>query len=130
PSADDMPFAHPQLERLGVYWLRLPALDAFGYGGLKRAEGRFPVLVPTDEIADVVAGVAVAAAIGLLFNPGLHGVRQGYVHRRHSEPPQRSLSEAQILPKTIAIFAKLVLLQRRRLGLELRPFPRSARGGS
>jgi len=62
---DDMPLAHAQLECGGVEVLRLPALHAFGDGGLQCCECLLPLLVLADQVADIVARIAIEAPFDL-----------------------------------------------------------------
>ncbi|MNT63469.1 hypothetical protein D3C72_2012860 [compost metagenome] len=41
-------------------------------------------LVSAYQISDVITRIGVPTGLGLSFNPIFHGVRQGYIHRRHS----------------------------------------------
>lgn len=48
------------------------------------------VLVATNKVADVFAGVGIAARPGLAFDPRPHRVGQGNLDRRHGGPPGAS----------------------------------------
>src|SRR5688500_5162402 len=73
--------------RLGEDFVRRQFADTTCKALLDKAlellNGLRPLLIPPDQIADIVAAVAVFAGLYLLFDPCLHRVRQGNIHRSH-----------------------------------------------
>src|SRR5688572_22138053 len=81
PSAMLLP--HVRLERLKVEVLGGPALQPLSDKSLYGGDLGGALLVTADEVAHIVAGVAVAPAPALLLDPLLHRIGQRYVHGSH-----------------------------------------------
>src|SRR5690606_41951772 len=78
-----MALTHPELEGFGIERLRLATFQTLGNGGLKRIDSGLAFLILSDQVADIIARIAVLSARRLAFDPRAHLIGEGNIHRGH-----------------------------------------------